>query len=249
MNKIQKLKKPPIRELVIDIKVKPSNDFDPKSFLEVYEKIKKTYPKSEEQKLFEGKLGLKAGGFDFSNAAQSFNGYLFKSQDGNKIVQFRKDGFALNKLRPYSEWVTEIKKVKQLWPMYVENAKPESIIRIGVRAINDLEFNDPENPERFLKIIPNYPDFQRDFGIQNFLFTSHLDFPESGLGAKISFAYKGQVGEEKIRFILDIDVFSTKILDPDPINSEIWSTLKSLNHLKDDIFFSSLTKKGIEVFK
>ncbi len=50
-----------------------------------------------------------------------------------------------------------------------------------------------------------------------------------------------------VPLILDIDVYKEVLLEPD--DKEIWSIIESFHDVKNNIFFNSITKEAVEMFK
>src|SRR5258708_29222831 len=100
MKKHPTYKNPPIIEALIDIKVTQSEDVTVGKIELLHEKIKNEYPQKNTRGgfMFQIQLGEKPEG---SARNLDVNGFLFKSKDERKIVQFRKDGFTFSQLKPY----------------------------------------------------------------------------------------------------------------------------------------------------
>ena len=75
-------------------------------------------------------------------------------------MQFRINGFTFNRLKPYTSWGDILPQVKDLWSLYIDIASPESITRIAVRYINNIEIPKPDNIvfSDYLKVPPKIPD-------------------------------------------------------------------------------------------
>ena len=116
---IRHLSNAPIAEALIDLRVQLPVDFDIKSFEVLKNKLNKEYPYVEEQRSFQGKLGLESGKPISEIFDRGHIGYIFKSNDELNIAQFRIDGFTFNRLKPYTTWEDIHDKTEQLWNDYI----------------------------------------------------------------------------------------------------------------------------------
>lgn len=115
-------RKAPITEAIIDIKVQPPANFDVARFENVREVIADKYPERIEIFEFKGQLAMKKGE-TVANTTKTIVGYGFKSKDKVNIVQFRRDGFAHNRLKPYTSWGEVLTEALRVWSIY-KNCSP-----------------------------------------------------------------------------------------------------------------------------
>lgn len=241
------LSQPPLRELVIDIQVSTPPDFDASVLASVAKQLEKNYPIAEEQYVAQGQFLFKKGDFDGVKTERTLLGSVFKSKNGKNLVQFRSNGFTINKIKPYSSWEAEILKAKKLWPIYKDLAKPLGINRIAVRAINDIVLpNEAGKPDKLLKYHPRTPTINGGVTINNFVKRHQLSV-RNNCTVNIVLAYEGKRSDHDVTFLLDIDIYKTDVSDLD--DKSIWEQLDQMNDLKNEIFLNNLTQKGLEVFK
>src|SRR5713226_3799339 len=133
------LRKAPIVEAVIDIRVKLRSDFDMAVFLPLRTKLAVKYPQVGEGSDFQLSTEWKPGTEPrASGQVGTVRLHLLRSQDGKQVVQFRRDGFSFSRLNPYSSWEEVFAEAWSLWKLYIETAKPLGISRLAVRYINRL---------------------------------------------------------------------------------------------------------------
>ena len=242
------LSNPPIRELVIDIRTIVPEEFKPKKFKAIHKSIGKSYPFIEERHKVEGHIGFGPNADKQLPLSPTFVGYVFKSKSEKNLVQFRSDGFTINKIKPYSGWGTELKKAMKFWPEYVRIAKPQKISRIAVRAINDVVFDLKEHSlDELFVIAPKFPRTKSPLQVPNFFHRTGFVDPESDIRATLLHTFEGKMDKTKINFVLDIDVYREQEVAVD--DPSLWEQFEQLNNLKDELFFNCLTAKGLELFR
>ena len=241
---------PPITEAIIDIRTILPDDISLNDLEKLHDRVKDRFPQKEEMKFFSGKMKLPDkhdSGFDFINNDSRTLGYLFKSEKGSTVVQFRLDGFTFNKLKPYQNWEIFSGQGRDLWNLYLETTKPSQIQRIGVRYINHillpLPFDDFDeyiltNP----KIAPDLPQ-----GLFSFFMRFEIPHPEMGFNAIVTQTMEPPNEERRLPFVYDIDVFKMEDYTKNP--DKIWDDLTDLKKFENDIFFKSITDKTKELFK
>lgn len=208
------------------------------------ERLKGLYPKRRPRSRWEGVLEV-AEQQPRLKGQGAIDGWLFYSQDERQIVQFRLDGFTLNRLRPYSDWGTVKAEAKLRWEIFRESARPTRVKRLALRYINHLRFPAGRDLDIYLTIGPRVPP-----GLPQVLsnFFHRLEIPDHRAGALLllSLATDPQ-GTGESRIILDIDVSSPTSLDPS--DESIWTILDTLRDLKNDTFFSSLTDEALQLLR
>lgn len=242
------LKNAPITEALIDIRIKIKEGFDVERFQTLFDAISSQYPDKKARHRWEGRFEFKKGEGPISTAAENVDGYIFTSGDQKQIFQTRIDGFTFNRLKPYDKWESFRDEARRLWQLYSNLVVPE-IVRVAVRYIN--RFNIPLFPQplrdfsEYLTAAPIVPEGLPQ-GVSSFLSRVVIHDPETDADAIITQAFEQIVDPKFLPIILDIDVFKQREL----INEEeAWQTLEKLRHLKNDIFFKSITEKAKELFK
>lgn len=239
------LKNAPITEALIDIRVKLPSEFEAEKLDAIYDSIKDKYPIKQEQKISEVKLEPKAEELVKSSGA-IINGYRYISSDKKQILQTRLDGFTFSRLYPYIKWSDLRDEAFRLWELYKNIASPESITRVAVRYINNLNIPLPiRDFGDYLSAPPIVPD-ELPQGVSSFLTRVVIPEPSIGANAIITQALE-QIVSDTAPIILDIDVFK---LQPNGIeDKDAWETLGKLRNLKNKIFFNSITDSLKETYK
>lgn len=246
MEEYQSLKKAPITEALIDIRVKLRPEIDVKDIDSIHEPIKTEYPEKQEQRISQIQFELKAGEDLVKPVSSQIIGYRFISSDKKQIFQAGLDGFTLSRLYPYVNWEELRNEAHKLWLLYKEITQPDLITRVALRYINNLSIPLPMRDfSDYLTAPPIVPDGLPQ-GVSSFLTRVVIHEPSIGSNAIITQALEQVVGEAA-PVILDIDVFK---LRPEGIEEkEAWDTIEKLRHFKNKIFFKSITNKLKEIYE
>jgi len=238
---VTRLENPPIRELVLDIRVTTPKSVVPESFSTILNNFVKEYPNKKTIKAFESEINLHSSGPMKQQAYLA--GYLFSSADDVNLVQFRKNGMTVNRLGEYqnTSFESELEKAKTFWQIYKEVGLPITINRIAVRVINEISLPLGKSPLKYLSVMPQFAAINGLELIEGFFNRQNLVFKEA-LRANLIVAYNGEKTEEDIKIILDIDAY--KVLTSSIEETEMWDTFNMLNDLKNEIFVKSFTEEG-----
>ena len=236
----------PITEALVDIRCKLPKGFNVDHFKSIGIKIAGEYSREKTMKFHEAKIDVK-------NHEQSvttydrINGYRYESSNGTKIVQLRNDGFTFNRLKPYKNWDELRDEALKMWSHYKELAEPVFISRIALRYINNLNIPMPINDFRdYLTCPPEVPEGLPQ-GISSFFYRVVVPATDPRITAIITQALESKVDfKDRLPIILDIDVIK---FTPDGFSEEdILAILEELRNFKNQIFFSSITKKLLETY-
>jgi len=239
-------KNAPIQEAVFDIRVNKVSNLDIEYYASLTESVLSEYPQTKRKLQVSGKYRFEKSDFITEHGTPKEMGVIFTNEKGNKKVQFRKDGFTFNQLRPYTNWDKFSKEAFKYWNIYKNELQPDSINRIALRYINkidlplidDLIFDDyflniPQLPSTFVQGYQSL--FQRikaQCSIGDFTanVTSKFDKPEDNC----------------LPFILDIDVFGLRNFS---IEENLNEDFLKIRDNKNKIFESLITDKTRELFK
>ena len=174
-------------------------------------------------------------------------GYCFLSADGKNIAQFRRDGFTLSRLAPYTSWEDVFARASRLWKLYAETTTPIDVPRIAVRYINRILLPQPlSDLSKYLTALPVLPKKWPNT-LSGFLTKVVVHDPESALVANVAQALESPADERHVPVLLDIGVSEQIIFDG---NAEApLLRFEKLRETKNRIFFSSLTEEAINLFR
>lgn len=237
------LENAPIQEALIDIRAVLPDTFDVESLREVADRVE-GFPTMQQSQRLEARLDLEASALSTERAD---NGYFFRSEDSLRVAQLRTDGFTFNWLRPYRNWEELFAQARVFWDEYLAIAEPEQVTRIAVRYINRFPVDLPTDLGEVVRIPGQWlpPGFEGP--VSDFLYRITFREEESALRCNLTLTgERNPPGGADV--ILDIDCFEVRMLSPtDP---QIWErVLPDLRHLKNRVFFSTLTESRVEAFK
>jgi uncharacterized protein (TIGR04255 family) len=217
----------------------------------IQDEVRDRFPVRQERSLLQFQLEAKQGNLpEVSQASGGVQGYLFLSSESEptKVLQARLDGFAFSKLKPYEDWSTFRNEAKELWDRYTNIVHPTGVTRLGLRTINRI--NLPLPFRGFNQYILTLPDIAP--GLPKVLseFFMQLVMPQSepNTVAIITVATNAvEASDTFLPIIFDIDVFVHSEYVPE--SDMIWSIFEELRHIKNDIFFRSITEETKELFR
>ena len=245
-NRVRTLANAPIREALIDLRCELPEGQDAEllaKFDAAHREIESEFPDKANNYASSVSAELKEGTDPPVAATTALRGYHFRNPQGDKIVQFRLDGFTFNKLRPYTKWVQLRTEAETLWTKYRSLLSEVGVARVGVRYINEIQVPPGVGFETiFVEPLRQPLGFGQGRirkSLERLEVSSH-DASERTIVTRLA-------REEKSGFavILDIDAFAVA---PDGAFEDcgVWARIDELRNRKNEIFFSSLTANGIE---
>lgn len=234
----------PITEAIIDFRVRLPGAFEILRLKEAHAQLSADYPTLEEQQVtqqqFEQRLGQPP---KLTARSQGVLGYRFRSGDAKSLVQFRRNGFTFNRLKPYPSWDQVFPEACRLWKIYSTVAHPEEISRIAIRFINRIQLPLPnlELPD-YLTAPPPLPQGVPQ-SLSGFLTRVVIQDPETNLAANIVQALEPPLNEQYVSMILDIDVYQRDVSQL--TLKAVLGQFARLREMKNRIFFGSLTEKAL----
>lgn len=239
------LAKAPIIEAIIEWQVKVGPNFSVDCLKDAGDALKAKYPRAREQRSFQYEI---KGGEQPSQTTQDLGiqGYQFPSEDKLEVATLKRNGFAFSRLTPYTRWEDVFAEAERLWRIYREAAKPEEVSRIGVRYINRIPLPMPVGDfSRYLRKPFEVPEGVPQ-ELRSLLTRVVVHEPSSGISVNIIQVVEGQPVEGNLSFILDIDAYDAKHIEPDI--DEFGPLFEQLREMKNRIFFATLTDSAIEMF-
>lgn len=252
---------PPITEAIIDITVKVDDDFEHTRLLNIHEEIKESFPNYRKKMAFQG--GIE---FNLENQDEIINpqllsisnkpeGYMFISEDKQRIIQAKLNGFTFSRLKPYQGWEQFYKEAYELWQKYAEITSPLQVIRLGLRYINQIMIPAEGAIElnNYIRTLPGLPN-DLEVTMEGYFMQLRVYHPEyqpsrAIINQTIGDVMDNEKGEQVYPLIFDIDVFQEVNLaanDGETIKSIFEVNLRGL---RDEIFFKSITEQAKELFK
>lgn len=174
-------------------------------------------------------------------------GIGYKSADGKYVVQCRRSGLSVSRLRPYEDWEPLFDETMRAWQAYRSVLRPERVKRVSTRFINQIEIPAGRDLDDYLTIGPRLPE-----GSPNFIgqFSSVVTFPfaEQHANAVVRLTMGMPMTAAAYPVILDLDILQECDLAPAD-ELAIGAGLGALRPLKNQVFFGSLTEKAMGLFQ
>lgn len=237
------LQHPPIVEAVIDVRV-PAGESEVGRLGELQVQLAGEYPK-----VYRGSqqtLQVEGGPSERSiSHTETLQGFAFATNDDDRIVQARLDGFTYNWVGGYETWEKLSDEARRAYTLYDEVAKPALIQQVGLRYINSLAVPRDASFEEYSRMRTEVPET--------------LPVPPVGLLTRVALRFDDHIianvnslfepsDTGTMSWQLDIDV-----MDADPIEASsvdtIWAKLVRLREIKNQVFFEIVTDKALESYR
>ena len=242
-NKYPTLKNAPIVEALMDIQVQLPERITLNELHAAVDKVKLRFPTEQKRYKISSLMQLKPGEEPLKQMEHDtkVEGFLFFSENNDKVFQSRLDGFTFNKHKPYMDWNSLKEEGKELWAIYKNIADPISIKRIALRYINKIPLKTPFDPSNYLTTLPKLSN-ELNYSIQNLFSQITIINQRIDAFANITEAIEN-TGSDMSYFIFDIDVYKSGDLK----ELDIWEYFDQLRNFKNEIFFESLTETTLKL--
>jgi uncharacterized protein (TIGR04255 family) len=241
----QHLRNAPIAEALVDIRASLADDFDAELLRDVRARLPGQFTDAEP--MFEQHTSVRIADGELATdvTPRRLRGYLFRSSDARTIVQLRRDGFTLNRLRPYTSWGEIRPQALACWEVFQRVARPLAPSRIGLRYINqiDIALTGAELGD-YLRLSPGVPDGGQRVLTEFFARVVLTDL-QTGLSAAITQASQPASAHVGV-VILDIDAY--RAASGGVPHADVPQTLDALRTFKNDLFFQSVTPLTVEKY-
>lgn len=244
MESFDHLPRAPITEAILDVQVRARSDFEASAFKALQAELNEEFPRLTERRHFVARFEIAGGVHSREDKELGLDGYVFWSADGLDAVQFRVDGFALNRLKPYPGWNSWFPRFVRLWDLYCKIAKPSAVARVGSRCINQVPIEGSKSLDDYLAAPPAIAKGLPD-NLKAFL--SRIELSDGGQPEMLLNLVQGlQIGPDgqSPQVLLDIDAFCVG----DFALTEVVPLLERLHVSRNSAFFRSLTPTAIQRF-
>jgi len=242
------LKRAPIREALIDFRVQLAEGVTVQGLEQMAVQLEGDYPTKGIIQTLQAQLDV-AGPIIKPDLRHGKLGVLLKSPDEKTQVQFRLNGFTLNRLKPYTSWEEIYPETIRLWRLYVEFAKPTVVVRLAARYINQLELPLPVINLRNYFIAPPQVPESLPQTLRAYLTRVVIHEPSLEHSAIVTQSFEpNPTDKEHAAILLDIDAFKSVALKPVE-HEEIDRVLNDLHRFKNDVFFGSITQRASKLFE
>lgn len=237
------LTRSPLIEAVIYWQAKANKNLESEPLREELLQRLPNYPWIQRQKEIRVETSGKVGGDSQVNTSIQWKGFKLKNESENRVIQFTPTGVSISHIQNYESWDSFYQEALQLWRIYQEIAQPTTIVRLGVRYINQILLEDREDLSTYFKFSPNsdvdLPLIRQSFFYQDSFRLSNYPYEINWIGLQ-------QEQENQEFLIVDLDVFRTELINIE--ESKIIDNLKDIRWIKNKLFFTSITETALEKF-
>ena len=238
------LRRSPIAEATLDVYVEAASDLTLDRLRTAAKTLETDFPVQVERRRFEAQLGFGPDGAHQSATALQADGYVCWSADKLNAVQFRVDGFTMNRLHPYPGWSRWFGEFERLWNTYLSVGTAMRVTRLGVRCINIVPVDPNVSVEYYLTGPPVVPP-NLDAAVRSFIHRTELATPDGSNINLVSLLQSGAAGVQSVQLVVDVEVVKAVQFDP----RDIAKHFDELHQLRNQTFFSALTEDAIRSFE
>jgi uncharacterized protein (TIGR04255 family) len=245
MARIRHLRRAPIAEAVVEVRVRPIGDVTLESVRPLVEKLKADLPIEESVEALAAKFGVKDGKPEPPETRHEQLGVRLWTADRQRAIQVRRDLVAISQLKPYTSWEDLRPRAIAIWRAYADAVSPATVTRVGVRYINEIRLGLPSELSDYFIAPPIVPSTLPQM-LRTFMGRQVLHDVDTGNSVIVTQAIERSTDENHMVVLLDIDAF--RDLDDDARSSSVDDLLESLRELKNQVFFGSITERTAEMY-
>ena len=245
-----KLLKSPIVEAVIEIECAMPPGFDLAALESPSrDRFRDKYPKFRKQFMQEHKIEAKLDAPPKMSFRHEIQSLQLLQEDEKQLVQVRAQGFAFNRLAPYTILDDYLPEIERTWRLFISIAAPVQIRTVRLRYINRILLPMPDGQvklEDYLKVGPRLPDEEK------LTFTGFLNqhtAVEAETGNQVNIILTTQPPEDKLLPL----IFDITAANPGAAEIENWTWLlaqiQSLRALNNRVFRNTLTERCLNLFQ
>lgn len=237
------LSRAPIREALLDIRVRPRPGLESDQLRELIEVLRPEFPKSSERRRMSVEFGTSPPRQERRDLG--IDAIVLKSDDELSVCQLRESGFTFNRIAPYESWGRMFPVAMKSWTAFRKLTEPLEISRLAVRYINSIPC--PATMRSVEEVLTAGPSIPTGVSSTLSAFLTRVTMHDDRRDVSANVVQALELGADRgASIILDIDAFSQLAL---PVDSErIEGTFERLRDYKNEIFFGSLTEATIERF-
>lgn len=243
----ERFPKAPITEALLDARVTFSSPVEPARLEAFHDVIRNDYPGKQQRVKWHGQIQLAQEAVQQA-VSRAAEGFMFKSADGQRLVQVRRDGFTFNWLKPYDTWNAFRDEARRHWERYRDTFRPEAVTRLGLRYINRIAL--PLPFDDFRDFVKTAPDIAHGMpqSVSALFMRLEIPDPKRALMAIITETIEAPIEDgKKVPLIFDIDIVRSATFEP--ASPAMWETFEQMREYKNEIFFASVTERAKEMFR
>lgn len=238
---------PPITEALFEIQIEPDSHLNVEALDRLAQKFSGDFPDKKLRRRFESRFEFKENlPAETQTVDLGAEGFVCWDTSKTEVAQFRLDGFAYSRLRPYQGWEKAFQKTIQLWKEYKEVANPTLIRRVVVRFINTI--NVPHSRfelSQYLSLAPQLP--VQNGEIHGFLSRVSFALPDTQAKANLIQALAHSTNPLVTPLIVDLEV--AREVGANLELAGIEEIMNSLRPIKNDLFERCITNASRGLFQ
>jgi len=244
VTRVRKLSRPPIKEALVDIQLP---QMLPENVIEQIEALKiEEFVRLDAILQVQDQVTIAAATPPVHATSSERIGVRFRSRDGSKILQLRRNGVGCSIAgKYYSSWDDLTSLARFAWNQFLKVSGNGMVAWIITRYVNLIEIPPGIDTEDYLATGPRVPaDLPQVIGP----FISRVNVPIlDGRGHIVVSQLANNPTPSSYPVVLDVEVRFQCAL---PVTSpEIWNCLDRLRHFKNAAFFSALTERAVEAYE
>lgn len=243
MTNYPQLLHPPLRETIIYLQF--ANELASETMTRLKEQTLEDYVAPRPIRAGQFRLQVGPEATQTTLTKDELDGWRYDSKDGSRVLLLRRGSATFSVLRGYTSWDDFKASASKLWVRIYAVVGNVMIARLAVRYINVVQVPHGADFDDYLTAGPRIPP-QAPQLLSGFIQRVEIPFGEANATATITQALEPP-GQTSIPVVLDIDVQSPIQLEGH--SAEIWTRLDKLRDIKNLLFFSSLTKRALELFQ
>lgn len=232
--KFKRLPHAPIVEAVIQWQATPTRTLEQTALLT---ELKNRFPDYECQAQHEHELEATFSGSpqgtEFHQRSK-WDGFRLTSADKKHVCQFKLNTLVFSRLAPYEGWESFTQAASLFWQGFLELAAPNTVDRLGVRFISQINLKDGERVSDYVEQVP--APLER-IGLASEAFLHQDTFRVPGFPFRLNLVRTIQPPEPALiqkSLIVDIDVST---IEATPLDS-IEVRLQEMRFIKNSVFFT-----------
>lgn len=198
-----------------------------------------------DQQEFDAKMQASVDGVELRQQTR-WGGYRLTGKGAEPyVIQFKPNGIAFSRLKPYDQWETFLEAALPFWNAYLKFAEPPVIDRLGVRFINQIALTGTEGYSSYLRPLPTCPA-GIDLANESFFYQDSYRVPGYPYHVNWVRTVPSTAFEDKA-LIVDIDVWTQRLASLE--HEVLTNHLAEMRNIKDRLFFACMTDQAIERFR
>ncbi len=141
------LERAPIREALIDFRVRPGIGVEHTPLAELADSLANDYPLQDPIRQFHGQIAFDESGLGVRSEGGGVYGRRVASRDGLNVAQLRPDGFTFSRLAPYQSWKGMVSDAWPVWERFVAVVRPLGVATDGIATTVSLATETNKDPE------------------------------------------------------------------------------------------------------